>query len=285
MDIAKDKLLVSFSGGRTSGRMLRYCYDHLAAQYELITVFANTGKEHEGTLRFVDQCAKEWGIQIVWVEAAHKTSQGETFSTKGWKVSHRIVDFETASRNGEPFEEMLSVLGIPCSEAPFCSDQLKRKAIESYLRSIGWDDFYKAIGIRVDEIDRINPKFREKKIIYPLVNMEPTTKSGVIRWWNKQPFDLNIPAGFGNCDNCWKKSLRVLTHNAKADPTSFQWWQDMTDKYAHVREISNVEAISFYRGAMTIRDIFELTKLQDLQLDLFAEVNRYTGCGESCEVY
>lgn len=285
MKTNKPKLLVSFSGGRTSGLMLKLCYDHLRNDYDLITVFANTGKEHPGTLFFVEQCSQMWGIPIVWVEARHINDEGDKYSRKGWKVSHRIVDFETASRNGEPFEEMLSVLGIPCSEAPFCSDQLKRKAIESYLNSIGWNDFYKAIGIRVDEVDRVNPEYKAKKIIYPLINMTPTTKRQVSYWWNEQPFDLDVPVGFGNCDNCWKKSFRVLTHNAQANPQSFDWWGQMVDKYSNVRQVANDQEISFYRGSASIDDIFELAKLQAQQLDLFDKATGYSQCGETCEVY
>lgn len=160
----KKQLLISFSGGRTSAYMTKWCLDNLGDRYEMIVVFANTGKEVEGTLEFVLQCSENWNTPIIWVEATHKDASGVWYSKKGWKVKHKVVTFETASREGEPFEEMISIAGIPTTKAPFCSDQLKRKAIESYMKSIGWKKYYKAIGIRVDEIDRVNPKYKEKEL-------------------------------------------------------------------------------------------------------------------------
>ena len=198
----KEKLLISFSGGRTSAYMMYWKlneWPHIS-NFDVKIVFANTGKESEGTLKFVKQCADEWGLDIVWVEAKHKDEFGIPYSKKGWTVKHRVVDFESASRNGEPFEEMCSVLGIPTTNAPFCSDQLKRKAIESYLKSIGWkaNSFYKAIGIRSDEIDRVNDKFRKKKILYVLVSDNPVTKMEIDLWWKGYHFDLDIHADDGN---------------------------------------------------------------------------------------
>lgn len=282
----KDNLLISFSGGRTSAYMLKCILesDYYNENFNFKIVFANTGKEHDGTLDFVRDCELSFGCEIVWIEAKHKKSDGSLYSDKGWSVSFNRVDYDTASRNGEPFEEMLSVLGIPCSEAPFCSDQLKRKPIEAYLKSIGWKSFYKAIGIRVDEFDRINPKHKQKKIIYPLIKDFPVNKKMVLDFWRNYIFDLDIPDDLGNCDICWKKSFKVLTRIATNHPDRFDWWGDMIDKYAS-KSRNGGNVISFFRGNTSIEEIFKTAKLSSRQIDMFSEQYKLDGCSESCEVY
>lgn len=280
----KKRLLISFSGGKTSAYMLWWLFNvwKERADWEMVAVFANTGKEAEGTLRFVDDCANEWGIPVVWVESYPKPVG------KGWGVVHKVVSFESASRNGEPFEAMISRLGIPSQHAPFCSDQLKRKAIESYLKSIGWTKYYKAIGIRFDELNRKNRKAFEKRIIYPLIDLNPSTKQDINNWWNKQTFNLEIHPDEGNCNNCWKKNIKVLCRNAVRNPRSFDWWQQMTDKYGHYNprnlEVSDI-GFNFYREGRSPVDIIALAKGDISQVIKISSEETSSGCQESCEAF
>jgi len=282
----KEKLLISFSGGRTSAYMLQWILqsEEYNKQYEFVVVFANTGKEDEGTLQFVRDCGLKFGCKIIWVEAKHRKEKGELITKKGWGVSFKEVTFETASRNGEPFEEMCSAIGIPCSSAPFCSDQLKRKPIEQYLKSIGWKKFHKAIGIRTDEIDRMNPNFRKKRIVYPLIKEHPTTKKQILNWWKLNSFNLEVPENLGNCDICWKKSFKVLVQNTKDFPEKFDWWQLMIEKHGN-KSRNTDKTISFFRGGKSIQELFEMGNLSEKQISLFAEEFKLDGCSESCEVY
>lgn len=258
--------------------------------WEMITVFANTGKEQEGTLIFVNEFCKYWHIPIVWVEAKHRDENGKMYSPKGWAVKHKVVTFETASRHGEPFEEMLSCLGIPSTNAPFCSDQLKRKPIQVYLKSIGWKGYTKAIGIRGDEIDRQNPLAIKLRIIYPLIVLNHSTKQEILNIFrrNELGVDLNINPDLGNCDNCWKKDLPRLVRNAKNDIHSFNWWSDMENKHGKTnpRQTNLKPPFHFYRGNLSANDIVKLSQESDTELiEAMANEHQLSGCGESCEAF
>lgn len=280
--MSKKKLLVSFSGGRTSAYMTWWLYNEWEDRHnwEMITVFANTGKEVEGTLFFVDECSQEWGIPIIWVESV-------PVSEKGWSVDAKIVTYETASRNGEPFEAMIKKLGIPNQAAPFCSPQLKREAVLFYAKKIGWKDFYVAIGIRYDEPDRVNRDSKKQKIIYPLVDLNPITKGRISEWWLKQSFDLNIHPDDGNCDNCWKKADERLARNMIRKPDSFVWWEIMEKKYSmfNPRENETEPPYYFFRGKRSVMDIRKLADMSQAELKQLSMFQPKDGCQESCEVF
>lgn len=132
-------LLVSFSGGKTSAYMARRLQLELAGHFILIFVFANTGQEREETLVFVDQCDREYGFGVVWVEAVIDPQPGNG-------TRHKVVNFHTAARDGEPFEEMIKKYGIPNKSYPHCTRELKehegncawcwKKSIRKHLRLI-----------------------------------------------------------------------------------------------------------------------------------------------------
>jgi 3'-phosphoadenosine 5'-phosphosulfate sulfotransferase (PAPS reductase)/FAD synthetase len=125
----KDKLLISFSGGRTSAFITHWLLKNKRSQFDMLVVFANTGKEREETLQFIDKCDKILGFQVHWIEAVTSFERG-----KG--VSAHKVNYSTASRNGEPFEAFIQKHGIPNQGAPRCTRELKAYPIRAYARSI-----------------------------------------------------------------------------------------------------------------------------------------------------
>jgi hypothetical protein len=288
----KKRLLISFSGGRTSAFMLWWIFNvwEERNEWEKLVVFANTGKEKEGTLFFVDECAQEWGIPIVWVEAMHKDEHGNTFSPKGWQVKSKVVTYETASRKGEPFEEMISVLGIPSTSAAFCSPQLKKKAILHYVEKVvGWEkwSYHVAIGIRADEPDRQKEKDRDQYILQPLAKLFPVDKSWILNWWNQQSFDLDIHPDDGNCDACWKKDLPRHCRIMLRSPQTFDWWEDMTAKYGHLnpRNLKLKPPYNFFRGNLSVQDIRELAPLPQEEIKRRMKQRKISACNESCEAF
>jgi hypothetical protein len=183
---------------------------------------------------------------------------------------------------------MISVLGIPSTNAPFCSYQLKRYAIESLCRELGWDNYYKAIGIRWDErLKRMSKNWKEDKVMYPLIFDNPQNKKMILDWWKLQEFDLTADKDLGNCDGCWKKDMKTLTRIAKSKPQIFEWWKEMETKYGDINPRPNKlkPPFHFHRGNLSISDIFNLAKLEAKQLDLFMRKESFNQCSESCEAF
>lgn len=212
---------VSFSGGRTSGYML---HEILAANGGMPdraqVVFANTGREMPATLDFVQQCAERWSVPIVWVE------DGDRASRSRGDPLFDVVSHNSASRNGEPFMRLIE-RKQKCPEGPkrFCTTELKVLPARRYLKSLGWRNWTNAVGIRADEAGRIRPAPDGSALRwFPLVDAG-VTQATVMDWWSRQPFDLQVPKGLGNCDGCFLKSEAVLAALARDFPDRHAWWE------------------------------------------------------------
>src|SRR6266850_5528795 len=250
----RHRLLVSFSGGRTSAFMAKRLKDYYAHVFEMIFVFANTGQEREETLVFADRCDREWGLGLVWVEAVvhHSEKIGCT---------HRIVTFETASRHGEPFEEVIKKYGIPNKAYPHCTRELKLNPIRSYMESIGWQGASTAVGIRIDEPKRIRKDAADNGIAYPLVNLFPTTKPQILDWFGEQPFDLELLDHQGNCTWCWKKSMRKHVRLVHESPEIFEFPARMEASYGLAGYNEDGTKRTFFREHRSTEDIISIAEL------------------------
>lgn len=212
---------ISFSGGRTSAYMLwkvLEANDGLPDSCKVI--FANTGKEHEETLKFVDRIQHRWGVNITWLEYRAPSD-------------FEVVDFVTASRNGEPFEAIIKHRGmLPNTRSRFCTVELKIRTMSRYIkRHLGWTEWNQMIGIRADEqrrAARLQPDTKGETPITPL-HAAGITKQEVLYFWANQPFDLGLPVIEGetiggNCDLCFLKSHNKLKTLIAADPQRATWW-------------------------------------------------------------
>lgn len=225
----EEKTCISFSGGRTSGYMLRRFIDANGGGLpdDCRVVFANTGKEDEATLRFVQRCADEWCVPIVWIEYDQESR-------------FKVVDLDSASREGEPFEALIRRKEyLPNPVTRFCTIELKIRPMHWYLKSLGWDEYNMATGIRADEPRRVT-KIRARgsssesasaSMILPLDDAGVTVRD-VSRFWQSSPFDLELPTingrtMHGNCDLCFLKGGNQIASLIQEKPSRAIWWAKM----------------------------------------------------------
>lgn len=219
---------ISFSGGRTSAYMLwRVLQANGGLPPNAAVCFANTGKEDEATLRFVQTCSERWDIPIIWLEYQSNAPR------------YKVVNFETASRNGEPFEAVIAQRGgyLPNRVSRYCSSELKTRTMHRYLKAQSWGEWDTFIGIRADEPRRVakfranpKPEGKHEEVWLPLAAVG-TSSRDVAAFWESQPFDLALPniqgkTVHGNCDLCFLKSARQILSLIQEKPERAVWWID-----------------------------------------------------------
>lgn len=203
--------VISFSGGRTSGYMLRRILDS-GLQPDVHVLFANTGKERPETLTFVREVARRWGVPIHWLEYGH----GE-------------IDPDTASTDGEPFAKMIGDRKyLPNSLERICTANLKIKLKAEWMEAHGYDEWDNAVGLRFDEprrVARMMGPNREKRetVLCPLFSALATVET-VTEFWRTQPFDLQLGKHQGNCDLCFLKGQAIKMSLIRDNPASADWW-------------------------------------------------------------
>ena len=219
--------VISFSGGRTSAYMLWKVLEAHGWKLpeEAIVCFANTGKEEEATLKFVHDCSVHWNVPITWLEYRNAD------------IKFEVVTFETASRNGEPFEALIRKRKfLPNPTARFCTVELKVRTIHRYLKSIGIESAINMIGIRADEQRRLakinNNDYGKDWEKYAPLGLDSVTKETVGNFWKQQPFDLGLfnnngVTMHGNCDLCFLKGGNIITSLIAEKPERAVWWVNM----------------------------------------------------------
>lgn len=289
----KPNLLISFSGGETSAYMTMLILEKFRDDWnDILVVFANTSKENEETLEFVRQCDKHFGFNTVWIEPKFSSTR-----RIGWKV----VDFQTAARKGEVFEAMIKAYGMSNYAYPHCTRELKTRPIRAYTKTIIGSRYYTSIGIRSDEFDRVASNYKEQRFYYPLVELG-ITKNHVNAFWRSQPFRLNLKGFEGNCDLCWKKSLRKQMTIIRNNPKKAEWWIDIEKKYGgYIPDHSNrsslkppgtwkpknsMQQIVNMAQTYAFSDAYDDSQNGNYQIDMFrTHIDKNYGCEESCEPF
>jgi hypothetical protein len=256
---------ISFSGGRTSAYMLWRVLQSNGGKLpeDAIVCFANTGKEDEATLKFVHDCEVNWDVKIHWLEYRYHETTAQRF---------KVVDYETASRDGEPFFELIDQNGSPYLPNPvarICTAKLKIRVIHHYLKSIGWehDESSDWVGIRADEQRRAAKIDRSRT---PLV-VAGITKEDVGAFWRSQSFDLGLPnmngvTMHGNCDLCFLKPAHQVLSLIQEKPERALWWIKM-EAHASSSNKTYGDGARFRKDRPSYKEMYEFAQNQTDMFD------------------
>jgi hypothetical protein len=259
---------------------------------ELHFVFANTGMEHNDTLRFVRDLTTHGGIPITWVETVISPE-------KGVGSVHREVSFETCFRNDQwedpkhPYHATAAKYGIPNVSWMSCTREMKLRPMQSLMRSRGYRGFkshHTCIGIREDENRRVSKRAGVDNLVYPLVDIWPTTKEEVLEHWEAFDWDLNIEEWEGNCMTCYKKSLWKLANVHGKHPEAFEFHVAMERLYSragveHENNPNDPPRVTFRKNIRT-KDLIELFKTSpEIKTFHQAQRHRESPCSGQCEMF
>lgn len=194
--------VISFSGGRTSGYMLRRILDE-GLRSDVHVLFADTGKERQETYDFVRETARAWDVEIHWVERPGQFTQ-------------LITDRKF----------------LPNPVTRFCTQELKIRPMRDWMLARGYEHWTNVVGIRADEPRRI-AKMREAQerrserwdVALPLADAAVSLRD-VNAFWGTQPFDLRLRPHEGNCDLCFLKGYDKIKNIVRDRPDLAQWWAE-----------------------------------------------------------
>lgn len=254
--------VLSFSGGRTSGYMLRREIDRIGLEEyrkQFITLFCNTGREHDATLDFVHDVEMKWGVPVIWLEYCripaidipleslpegrkrkNLTKLQESGDNGHW---FRVVRWETAARRSDsrtPFDELLDWAKVlPNVRTRMCSVQMKLRTMVRYLGHRGIHEYASYIGMRSDESHRklevLANITSSEHPEFPLID-DGITNREVNEFWDSHPFQLKLEQVNGetiegNCDGCFLKATWKRILFLKRSPEHGKWWIGKEDEF------------------------------------------------------
>jgi 3'-phosphoadenosine 5'-phosphosulfate sulfotransferase (PAPS reductase)/FAD synthetase len=259
--------VISFSGGRTSGYMLwRVLQSNNGLPSDAKVIFANTGKEEEATLKFINDCSVNWNVPITWLEYLPEKPR--------WKE----VTYETASRNGEPFATLIEKKNyLPNPVTRFCTVELKIRTIHRHLKDLGWkhDENSDWIGIRADEPRRAAKVTRDRVPLF----VDGITSKDVGNFWAEQDFDLELPningkTYHGNCDLCFLKGYPQTLSLIQEKPERAIWWIEQEAKIKSSGQFTG-DGARFRKDRPSYKQMMEYSRTQG---DMFGSEEETIPC-------
>lgn len=252
--------------------------------HNLIFGCANTSWELQKSIEFGKNVDEFLKLNCVVLEGVthHGVRKGNT---------HKVVSWDDVDMKQKAFTEMIKKYGIPNPSWLHCTRELKTNPMTSYLRSIGWEagTYLTAIGYRADELDRVPEDYKERNLIFPLID-EGIKKEDVYRIFSKEwPFTLEIKEHEGNCQGCFKKNDRKLLTIIKENPERFEFPEKMEKEFGRIGpefiKDNNAPMRKFYRKNRSVEDLRNESKMpfEDFKDELFDK--HFGGCQESCEPF
>ena len=278
--------LISFSGGRTSAYMLYKILESYNWKLpdDVHVTFANTGKEMPQTLDFINDCAVNWNVKVHWLEVDIHDER-PIYRTKE-------VTYETASRNGEPFEALINRKKmLPNVAIRLCTMLLKIDVMNRFMRVKGYKEWANVVGLRYDEPSRVAKQRKQNDSgknkwtsLVPLYDNKVMVED-VGNFWANNDFDLMLPNNHGktlagNCDLCFLKGTRTLITLIKEKPELADWWigQEEKRKRLSENEVGKSVSVSQFNRTRSYKDLVEMARLDAKQISLFDDDARSCFC-------
>lgn len=189
--------VINFSGGLTSAMMTILEYNPETD----IVIFADTGREHPKTYKFLNDFEANENIPIIRLLYENEYGKGFTALYTKKKI-------------------------IPNRQFRTCSVELKINLATRYCRkTLGLKTFDWLIGFRADEERRVQSyecqKYKRPK--FPLYE-KGIMLEDVNAFWACKNYTLEIPRILGNCDLCFLKGKNNIIKIMKHYPEMAEKW-------------------------------------------------------------
>lgn len=234
-DVPEGPLQLTVSGGRSSQfQAAMIILANGGVPPNAVITFQNTGLEAPEALAFVDAFDRYFSAGVNWLERRNSSNT---------RVA--VVSYSTASREGEPFEELFTEIiqrrdgtmgprPLPNPAQRVCTAELKMKTAHRFLtRHLGWRPGYTTtIGFRADEEKRVKKRRATNTIKCPEMGGRPWlpmydadhNAGHVLSFWRAMSFDLEADSDWTNCELCFMKGEGKIKEIMWRRPRSVPIW-------------------------------------------------------------
>ena len=228
--------IINFSGGLSSALMTILEYN----QETDVVIFADTGREHPKTYKFLNDFESFENIPITRI--MYKNEFGKGFTALYTKKTI-----------------------LPNRQFRTCSVELKINLATRYVRkTLGIKKMDWMVGFRADEPNRVktyDPIVKYKRPIFPLYKRGIMLED-VYSYWATKPYTLEIPRILGNCDLCFLKGKDNIIKIMKHYPEMADKW--IADEKRNGKNfIKGVSYSQLLKVAQSQKQLFELNDLQN----------------------